>query len=310
MKKILLLLLCPITFFSQNLFINDTIRFLALGDSYTIGQSVSVNERWPVQLSDSLVNRGKVFDTLRIIATTGWRTDNLLAAITNQQLQKQHYNLVSLLIGVNNQYQGKPFSQYITEFPALLDSAILYAGGNKNRVFVVSIPDYAYTPYGQSTSNQAQISSQLAQYNQYAKHVADSLQIRFFNITPISQQGIQNPALVAGDGLHPSGLQYSKWVKLMLDSIDAHLTTGVQLNEKPDLVRVSPNPCSDVIKITHPFMEESYRVSVYDVTGQEVLKQTISGNPGELIFTELPKGLYILKIFSKNNYYVRKLLKI
>lgn len=178
-----------------------------------------VNERWPVQLKNSLISKGVFTDTLRIIATTGWRTDNLLNAISGQNLKNQNFNLVSLLIGVNNQFQGTPFTQYTTEFPALLDSALSFAGGIASHVFVVSIPDYAYTPYGQSTANPSQITTQIAQYNQFAKSVAASKNVKFFNITPISQQGLQYPNYVANDGLHPSGIQYSKWVKLMLDSI-------------------------------------------------------------------------------------------
>ena len=143
MKKLIYILLFPFILKAQQLQINGPVRFLALGDSYTIGQSVAASDRWPAQLMDSLALRGLVIDTLGIIATTGWRTDNLINAITNQNLQKQHYSLVSLLIGVNNQYQGSPFTQYKNEFPQLLDSAIRYAGGDTSHVFVVSIPDYA-----------------------------------------------------------------------------------------------------------------------------------------------------------------------
>src|SRR4051812_33770763 len=112
-KRLLLFsLILPFSLISQPLLIGDSIRFLALGDSYTIGQSVGTNERWPAQLSDSLAARGTILDTLHYIATTGWRTDDLLNAITNQNLQNRHYNLVSLLIGVNNQFQGTPFNTY------------------------------------------------------------------------------------------------------------------------------------------------------------------------------------------------------
>src|SRR5664279_4313226 len=129
-------LLLPLASMTQTLQIQSPVRFLALGDSYTIGESVAPTLRWPMQLSDSLQARGIPTDTLRIIATTGWRTDNLINAIKNQHLESQNYNLVSLLIGVNNQYQGRPFSQYVTEFPALVDSAIRYAGGDKTKVFI------------------------------------------------------------------------------------------------------------------------------------------------------------------------------
>src|SRR6187402_3441111 len=109
---------------SQELNIQSPVRMLALGDSYTIGQSVAAGQRWPAQLGDSLVKRGYQIDEITYIATTGWRTDNLIQAVKGQNLQNQNYNLVSLLIGVNNQYQHTPFSKYENEFPALLDSAI------------------------------------------------------------------------------------------------------------------------------------------------------------------------------------------
>src|SRR5687768_13114080 len=124
------------------------IKFLALGDSYTIGESVPEKERWPMQLADSLLARGiECVPPLRIIATTGWRTDQLKAAIKEAGLAKD-YDLVSLLIGVNNQYQGKTPESYKPEFEELLKTAVELAGGDKMRVFVVSIPDYGFTPFG------------------------------------------------------------------------------------------------------------------------------------------------------------------
>ena len=108
----------PYMLWAQGLTIQSPLRYLALGDSYTIGQSVSQVARWPAQLADSLALRGYETEALRVIATTGWRTDNLINAVRNQNLEDENYNLVSILIGVNNQYQGRPFSQYIDEFPA------------------------------------------------------------------------------------------------------------------------------------------------------------------------------------------------
>ncbi|MBA3680615.1 MAG: T9SS type A sorting domain-containing protein [Bacteroidetes bacterium] len=310
-KNLFFILLFPLTSIAQSVSVNDTIRFLALGDSYTIGQSVAINQKWPVQLSDSLLARGVVTDTMRIIATTGWCTDNLLNAISGQNLENQHYNLVSLLIGVNNQYQGSPFSQYTTEFPALLDSAILYAGGNKNHVFIVSIPDYAYTPYGQQTSNPAQITAELQQYNQYAKHIADSLQIKFFDITPISQQGLQNPNYVANDGLHPSGLQYSKWVKLMLDSLNYNLTTSVKSqNKKENAVVISPNPVTDIIKIDVFGEELFYWLEIYNSTGQLLQKTKLAGSVTYISTNELATGLYSIKLSNGKSHIVKKIIKI
>lgn len=194
----------------------DDLKYLALGDSYTIGQSVCETCRFPAQLKDSLQN--KLEDNsidLDIIATTGWTTSDLKSAISAQNLSN-NYDLVTLLIGVNNQYQGKPFSQYEQEFPELLNTAINKAKGDKNRVIVVSIPDYAFTPFGQTTSNPERISQELNQYNAYAQSVAEQQGISFVNITDITREGLNDTALVASDGLHPSAKAYSRFVERLL----------------------------------------------------------------------------------------------
>jgi lysophospholipase L1-like esterase len=198
---------------AQNLVIQEKIKFLALGDSYTIGQSVAVSERWPVQLIDTLKKRGLSCYDPKIIATTGWRTDNLKNAILNANLTND-YNLVSLLIGVNNYYQGKPLENYAVEFEELLKMAIKLTDNNKASVFVVSIPDYGYTPFGQS--NQEMISKGIDAFNAVNEDIAKKYNIPYFNITEISRRGLQEPSLVADDGLHPSGIMYSEWVDLIL----------------------------------------------------------------------------------------------
>lgn len=303
-------MLFPAVLMSQNLTLENPIRFLALGDSYTIGQSVPVNERWPEQLSDSLGNRGFITDTLSIIATTGWRTDNLLNAIRNKDLESRNFNLVSLLIGVNNQYQGRPFSQYVTEFPALLDSAIRYAGGDKSHVFVVSIPDYAFTPFGQQSSDPGQISAEIDQYNAYSKLVADSLDITYFDITPISRLGLQNPSYVANDGLHPSGIQYTEWVKLMLEFIDSQ-TTRIYPLEKNNLpVNISPNPAEDQIKIETPETtnQQTGLIQIYNVQGRLVLEEVFSGTSCILSISDIPDGLFLVKVNMGEKWSARKLI--
>ncbi|MDQ3018086.1 MAG: SGNH/GDSL hydrolase family protein, partial [Bacteroidota bacterium] len=275
---ILLAMISPAATYSQGLQITDPIRFLALGDSYTIGQSVPVNHRWPVQLMDSLETRGYTVDTLRIIATTGWRTDNLLNAIRSQDLKDENYNLVSLLIGVNNQYQGRPFSQYTNEFPILLDSAISYAGGDPSRVFVVSIPDYVYTPFGQQSGDPGQISMELDQYNAFNQQIAADYGVTYFNITPISRLGIQHPEYVANDGLHPSGIQYTEWVQLMLELIDEQ-ATGVYLPKSEALnVNIFPNPAWDEITLEFPLEKTtgSFRIQLYAADGMLILERTIN----------------------------------
>jgi lysophospholipase L1-like esterase len=139
------------------------IKYLALGDSYTIGESVTEPERWPSQLVDSLAKKDIQLGKPTIIATTGWRTDDLRNAMTKANL-KNEYELVSLLIGVNNQYQGKSSSIYASEFEELLKWAVRLAGGKKQRVFVVSIPDYGFTPFGKP--KQADISKAIDEFNE------------------------------------------------------------------------------------------------------------------------------------------------
>ena len=187
--------------------------YLALGDSYTIGERVTEAERWPNQLTDSLDVRGIQFGRPLIIAKTGWRSDQLQAAIDT--LNRKDWDLVTLLIGVNDYYQNWPVQAFVPKFAQLVDSAIALAAGNKEHVLVLSIPDYGYTPFGQS--NQAIITAGLALYNQEIEVVCNEKNIQFINITDISQRGLQETDLVAPDGLHPSGRQYSLWVERLLN---------------------------------------------------------------------------------------------
>jgi acyl-CoA thioesterase-1 len=191
-------------------------NYLALGDSYTIGQSVCETCRFPAQLSKSLGNLN-VSNTysLKIIAQTGWTTSNLISAVNTQNLTS-NYDLVTLLIGVNNQYQNRNFSLYEKEFPELVKKVIALAKGDKTNVIVVSIPDYAYTPFGQASGNQTTISTEIDQYNAFAKKYCDDNAIVFINITDITRQGLTNKNLVASDGLHPSELAYSLFVERIL----------------------------------------------------------------------------------------------
>lgn len=196
-----------ISLFGNTIKAQQDKKFLALGDSYTIGESVAEAERWPNQLVAKLK-----LTAPRIIATTGWRTDNLKDAIKAANL-KPEYDLVSLLIGVNNQYQGKSIEIYEREFEELLQTSIKLAKGKKKNVFVVSIPDYGYTPFGKA--KQEKISEELDQYNAINKRIAAKYGLKYFNITEISRKGLQDAELVAGDGLHPSGKMYAQWVEVI-----------------------------------------------------------------------------------------------
>jgi lysophospholipase L1-like esterase len=193
--------------------------FLALGDSYTIGQSVTTEERFPYQTARMLMNAGIAVKEPVIIATTGWTTANLLAAL-NTSSPANNYDVVTLLIGVNNQYQHRSLEEYKTQFTVLLGKAIEYAGNNKLHVFVVSIPDYSVTPFA-SGSNTAQIAMEIDQFNAACKDITLNAGVHYTDITPISRQGASDPTLQAADGLHPSGKQYARWTELLFPVIKA-----------------------------------------------------------------------------------------
>ena len=184
------------------------LSYLALGDSYTIGESVPEAARWPMQLAAALRARGVAIADPRIIATTGWTTDELAAAMDAAEPLGQ-WDRVSLLIGVNNQYRGRDVGDYAGQFQALLDRAIALAGGQPGRVLVLSIPDWGATPFGQASGRDpAQIARELDAYNATARAACATRGVRFVDITPASRAP---GAGVADDGLHPSPAQYTTW---------------------------------------------------------------------------------------------------
>lgn len=191
----------------------ESLSYLALGDSYTIGESVPGAANFPNQLADSLDKTGKECGSPLIIARTGWRTDQLIDAIESAHL-KNEYDLVTLLIGVNNEFQGRSLAEYERDFTLLCKKAIELARNKKKNVYIVSIPDYGYTPYGQP--NQGKISERIDLFNASNKRISDSLKLNYVNITPISRKGLSQPDLVADDGLHPGSKMYALWVQEIL----------------------------------------------------------------------------------------------
>ena len=191
----------------------NKIQYLALGDSYTIGQSVCESCSFPAQLLKTLQNSNLENKfTLKIIAKTGWTTTNLINAIDSENLSP-NYDLVTLLIGVNNQYQHKSFSLYQKEFPELIATSVALAKGYKSNLLVLSIPDYAFTPSGVRSGNKASISSEIDIYNKFARKYCLENNIKFIDITQITKKGLVDKELVAEDGLHPSGKAYRLFVE-------------------------------------------------------------------------------------------------
>lgn len=189
---------------------NSTVHYLALGDSYTIGESVPESERWPNQLA-GLIGRDI---EVTIIARTGWTTSELWEGIQKQGVTPP-YDMVSLLIGVNNQYRGYDIEEYRKEFVFLLNQAIEYAGGNAQHVFVLSIPDWGVTPFANGRDAD-QIATEIDAFNQVNREEAQKLGISYVDVTPISREAKADVELIAGDGLHPSGKMYAEWAKLAL----------------------------------------------------------------------------------------------
>ena len=188
-------------------------HFLALGDSYTIGESVAVAQRWPEQLVVDLKNKGLRIDSLQIIAKTGWTTDELLQGISKSALVPE-YDLVTLMIGVNNQYRGRSLDNFREELSVLMEKSIQFAGGDPTRVFVVSIPDWGVTPFAK-TRDRVQISHAIDNFNVEIQKQCQSRALRYIDVTEVSRQAVTDSSLVASDGLHPSGQMYSLWVEKM-----------------------------------------------------------------------------------------------
>ncbi len=213
-------------------------RCLALGDSYTIGESVPAAERWPNQLAQGLRDAGANLANPDIVARTGWTTDELTAALdavehgetvemaANERAPRPApaYALVTLLIGVNNQYRGRPVDEYQAQLRALIARAIAYAGGQPRRVVMLSIPDWGVTPFAAGMGRDAAtVAREIDAYNAAARAVCAEAGVAFIDITPLTREATQRPELLAGDGLHPSGIDYRRWAQAALPAARAAL---------------------------------------------------------------------------------------
>jgi lysophospholipase L1-like esterase len=197
---------------------NSNLRYLALGDSYTIGERVAIEDRFPHQLVSKLKYNDFSINFPVYVAQTGWTTNDLMAGIEAADLTGT-FDLVSLLIGANNQFSGMTIEEYESGFESLLEKAIEFAGGDHSKVFIVSIPDYAYSIYGQSFPSPETISMEIDEYNVINKAIAAAYDIQYFDITPISREGLDIPELISQDNLHPSEEQYRRWVNLMYNGV-------------------------------------------------------------------------------------------
>jgi lysophospholipase L1-like esterase len=185
--------------------------YLALGDSYTIGEKVETKENFPNQLTTILKEKGIAFVSPKIIAQTGWTTDELHAAIKETELETK-YDFVTLLIGVNNQYRGRKLDDYIPEFESLLKLAIQFAGDDTDHVVVLSIPDWGATPFA-AARDRNQIAKEIDEYNSANEMMAKKYNVKYINITKSTREAAEDISLLTSDGLHPSAKEYARWAK-------------------------------------------------------------------------------------------------
>jgi lysophospholipase L1-like esterase len=189
------------------------LSYLALGDSYSIGEGVAEQDRWPMQLARGLRDAGIPLADPRIIATTGWTTDELSAAMDAAEPLGE-WAFVSLLIGVNNQYRGRAVDDYVGEFARLLQRAIALAGARPDRVLVLSIPDWGVTPFAHASGRDLMaIANDLDAYNAAAQALCEAHGVAFVDISAASRDGGGTAEMLAADGLHPSAGMYARWTR-------------------------------------------------------------------------------------------------
>lgn len=193
------------------------LTFLALGDSYTIGQGVADPGRWPVQLAAALREQGSPMGEPTIIARTGWTTGEVLVAIEDNY-GRETYDLVSVLIGVNDQFRGYPIAQYQEEFRTLLIVAVAAAGGRSEHVIVLSIPDWGVTPFAEG-ADRANIAAQIDAFNAVNRAESLAAGVQYFDITPSTRPPVMDASMLASDGLHPGEAMYALWVEQVLPCV-------------------------------------------------------------------------------------------
>lgn len=294
MSRYPLIFFIHICFFTCAQQLQDTIRFIALGDSYTIGQSVSDSDRWPNQFVDSLSELGFTIEENNILATTGWTTRDLLGALDNSSLG-QGYNLVSILIGVNNFYQNQSVNIYRLELSQIIDHALTLTNQDTNGLFLITIPDYGYTPFGENQKDIISYNTNL--YNQIMDSTATEYGIPLVNITSISRNGLIDNDLVAIDGLHPSKKQYRMWVNMILHELINNSTKSTeQIENNIDYVL---NQSGNEFQF---YSESNIFLEIYDLRGRRIkrLHSNIEFN--------LPSGIFLIRVISKGKVFTHKIV--
>ena len=191
-----------------------SLRYLALGDSYTIGEHVSVRDRWPNKLAKLLEAKGLQTE-VTITARTGWTVDELWEGIQASPPDGA-YDLVTLLIGVNDQYRGYPAEWYREKFRFMLEKAVLYAGGHPDKVIVLSIPDWGFTPFAATRGDTEPISQMIDEFNAVNLEETKNVGAHYVDVTIISRMALDDFDLITGDRLHPSGKMYTMWAEKVL----------------------------------------------------------------------------------------------
>ena len=203
--------------------------YLALGDSYTIGESILPVDNFPNQTVSILKREGYDFNSHEIIAKTGWTTDELQNEIDKHNFHPP-YDFVTLLIGVNNQYRGRTVENYKLEFERLLKQSLQLAGNNNDHVIVLSIPDWGVTPFAKDRDRR-QIAKEIDEYNTANKLIANKYKVHYIDITPFTREAAKDPSLVAPDGLHPSAKDYYRWAAGLAELIKSQLLNGGEVFE-------------------------------------------------------------------------------